>query len=257
MSELKECRYNKNHKVKAGRLLIHETNCPDKNKSNLVRCNYDINHLVKKENLQSHLKSCPKKPNIDEKVHQEMLEYILKNASKNKSTDATSQRNTIINPSTDDRNYDKNKKNIKFIAGLGPIEDKEEKKRQQREYRHLINNSNLFYDMSQIDKNDEFDLIEIDNEFKNEVDESLFSEAINQFFKEDNIEDSVVISQKDYDDASGFHPQEECNNNRNIKLLFHNSNLENDEYDPNSSDMYIGKRNKNNINDDSEFVYYK
>ncbi len=56
MSDLKECRYNRNHKVKAGRLYIHETNCPDKNKSDLVRCSYEISHLVKKENLQSHLK---------------------------------------------------------------------------------------------------------------------------------------------------------------------------------------------------------
>jgi len=259
MSDLKECRYNRNHKVKAGRLYIHETNCPDKNKSDLVRCSYEISHLVKKENLQSHLKICPNKPNIDQEVYQEMLKYVLKNGSKNKPT-KTSSNNTNSSLKLADNNNNKiieNNQQKKFIAGLGPVEDKKEKKKQQREYRQLVNNSNL-YAISQIDNDEDFEILDFDDEYSHEIENDLlFTNSKNPKFKN---EDLVIINQKEDDSTSFFNNNGDFQkdiyiNNKNNRLLFNSSNLENDDYDPNSSDIFIGKRNKNNIND-SEFVYY-
>lgn len=237
--ELKECRYNKNHKVKPGRLYVHECNCPDKVNSDLVRCSYDFNHMIKKTKLEEHLRVCPKRPKVDINLHQEMVEYLLKNGSKNKSTSSNSIN--IKNPS-ENSNNNTAKKNI---AGLGAVEDKKEKKKQQREYRQLINNSNIFNGISQIDENEKFDFIEVDNEFKKEFEDSIFTDNNNENnFEIVDVEESIFINDMDNQ------------NNKNKKLLFNSSKLDNDDYDPNSSDIFIGRKNKNNIND-SEFVYYK
>jgi len=253
-SELKECRYNKNHRVKVGRLFIHESNCPDKKNSDLVRCSYDVNHLVKKSNLESHLKICPKKPNIDQQLHQEMLEYVLKHGTKNKPTSTNSKTvnqtisNSIEKNSNNNNNYSNAHK--KFIAGLGLIEDKKEKKRQQMEYRKLMNNSSNFCGMSQIGQNEEFDYVDIDTDLKDEFKEdSIFSDERDRDFV--LIENPISEIHEADDSTNEFFGHDQNNN----KLLFHSSKLDDDEYDPNSSDIFIGKQNKNHINE-SEFVYY-
>ena len=43
------CRYNKNHKVKARRLQMHEAKCPDRTKSKieLKQCPYNPNKITK------------------------------------------------------------------------------------------------------------------------------------------------------------------------------------------------------------------
>jgi len=246
--EFKECRYNKNHKVKAGRLFVHECNCPDKVNSYLVRCSYDLSHMIKKTNLEEHLRVCPKRPKIDINLHQEMVEYLQKNGSKNKSNSISSAINK--SPSANSNNNTAKKS----IAGLGPIEDKKEKKKQQREYRQLINNSNIFNGMSQIDEDEKYSFYDVDNEFKKEFEDSTFSNnKDDDNFEIVNVEESVSANDND-----GLIAYLDINNPNNKKkmLLFHSSKLDYDDYDPNSSDIFIGRKNKNNIND-SEFVYYK
>jgi hypothetical protein len=250
VEEFKECRYNKNHKVKEGRLYVHETNCPDKANSNLVRCSYDFNHMINKNRLEEHMKVCPKRPKIDINIHQEMLQYIIQNNAKNIS----STKNSLNNKNTSD--YSVNNTCKKTIAGLGLIEDKKEKKNKQKEYRQLINNSYIFNEMNNIDENENFNLNEVDNEFKADFEDSIFGKNFNESnFEIINIDDSIL----DCDDSkAGIQNDFYSNNqeNKNKKLLFNSSKLEDDDYDPNSSDIYISKKNKNNIND-SEYIYYK
>lgn len=76
MSEILQCRYNKNHKVKKGRLLIHEEKCPDKKTSNLVSCPYNPMHKVSFFNINKHKTQCPDRPQIDEVLHNQILAFI-------------------------------------------------------------------------------------------------------------------------------------------------------------------------------------
>ena len=70
------CRYNKAHKVKRSRLFIHEMKCPDAKTSKLQTCPYNQQHKVSFENMDKHKRTCPDRPIIDEKLQEEMKNYI-------------------------------------------------------------------------------------------------------------------------------------------------------------------------------------
>lgn len=75
-SDLKECRYNPNHKLKSSRLLSHEVNCPNKNTTSVLVCSFDPSHKVKVGDLDRHEKNCPRRPKEDLEVMKEMEKYI-------------------------------------------------------------------------------------------------------------------------------------------------------------------------------------
>ena len=70
------CRYNKAHKVKRSRLFIHEMKCPDAKTSKLQTCPYNQQHKVSFENMDKHKRTCPDRPIIDDKLQEEMKNYI-------------------------------------------------------------------------------------------------------------------------------------------------------------------------------------
>ena len=72
------CRYNKNHKVKANRLAMHEAKCPDKAKSHikLIQCPFNPNHQVEEKDYENHEKNCPDKPNISENEKRDIEEAV-------------------------------------------------------------------------------------------------------------------------------------------------------------------------------------
>ena len=74
------CRYNKNHKVKASRLQMHEAKCPDRvnSKIKLMQCPYNPNHQIEEKDFANHKKNCPDKPNITEDEKRDMDEAVSK-----------------------------------------------------------------------------------------------------------------------------------------------------------------------------------
>ena len=74
------CRYNKNHKVKASRLQMHEAKCPDRinSKIKLKQCPYNPNHQIEEKDFENHKINCPDKPNITEDEKRDMEEAVSK-----------------------------------------------------------------------------------------------------------------------------------------------------------------------------------
>lgn len=225
MSDLKVCSYNKNHKIKASRLMIHESTCPDKDSSGLVNCPYNVAHKVKASNLGDHVKICPQKPKIDHDTHQEMLEYVLKNGTKNKSN----KNNKIISNNTSNR---------KTIVGMKNLNEEKYKKIQQSEMRRLLNNSDIYDCFSEIDiQSDELDLE----------------------FEKKRLEDNMV---QNFSLQSDFNEME-CSNIYNIDFnasennekVNRNMNIRNKKYNPNKCEIFIESQTKNNLIND--FIYYK
>ena len=65
MSDLVSCRYNKNHKVKRSRLVIHEYKCPDKDRNpDIIVSPFDPNEKINIKNYEKHCKKY--EPKIDE-----------------------------------------------------------------------------------------------------------------------------------------------------------------------------------------------
>jgi len=63
---LKQCRYNPNHKVKPSRIDIHEQGCPDRVKyeNKFQLCLYNPSHKIEKELFNEHLKVCENRPKL-------------------------------------------------------------------------------------------------------------------------------------------------------------------------------------------------
>ena len=234
MSEsLKNCRYNKNHMVKESRLYIHEQKCPDAINSNLVNCPYNPKHKMKISNLEAHKKTCLQRPIVEQYIEKEMLEYVLKN------------KNKEINHKPNQINLENNRENYipkKNIAGLGPIEDPKEKAERNKE-------KNMLIKLSDNISNFDDDFINI-NELNVNINLDLESE-LNNVNNKRTIKDIVIIDKEDEDYDLNFY--EDCG-----KLVFDESQDYNNEYDPNESDIYIKKNNKNNISQtESRIQYYK
>lgn len=88
MDSIVDCRYNKNHRIRQSRLLIHEQKCPDKKCSKMVNCPYNPRHKVSFLKFENHKKTCPDKPHLDELLQNEMQAYIqqMKKQSDEKKT---------------------------------------------------------------------------------------------------------------------------------------------------------------------------
>lgn len=234
MSEsLKNCRYNKNHMVKESRLYIHEQKCPDAINSNLVNCPYNPIHKMKISNLEAHKKTCLQRPFVDQDTEKEMLEYVLKN------------KNKEINFKQNQKNLENKRENYipkKNVAGLGPIEDPKEKAERNKERNMLIK-------LSENISNFDDDFINI-NELNVNINLNLESELNNVNNKQMTKE--IVINDKEYEEFDiNFYDESR-------KLVFDESQDYNNEYDPNESDIYINKKNKNNISQTvSRIEYYK
>lgn len=227
------CCYNKNHKVKKNKLYSHEQNCPDKKFSNLVQCQYDFNHKVKRSELDKHHRNCPNKPNLEEDVQREMLEFARKNAALRETKKL--QDNFTV----------KNVKKTKLPPGLGYLKKKEENK----EFKKDICKLSKILD-EQDEKNDEdcdrnYKDYLVDDEFDRELNkkEELEADDFYSFGFKENKEKSFDDSYVDVGNAEDRKNREDSNK-KSWKI---NSDSEdNDNYDPNLSDEFIDEYNKNN-----------
>ena len=63
---LVECRYNKNHRMKASKREIHEQKCPDrfKCKTKYKHCPYDPLELIEEKDYEKHILTCKSRPKI-------------------------------------------------------------------------------------------------------------------------------------------------------------------------------------------------
>ena len=244
MSEkLAICRYNKNHSTKPSRLIIHENNCPDRKTSNIISCPYNPIHKMKYSNLESHKACCAQRPIIDKDVEKEMIQFILNNAknqTKKKSLQDIS-KNGI-------ENYFSKKQ----VVGLGPIKKIKLKKDQIQELNKYTDIEQSKIRILTENISEQMDCL---SDYENKLDMNLdseleidlnFTNLDNSFEKEIIIQDSFL---QDLDENSKFYFNE-----GKKRLIFD----ETQDYDPNNSDIYIDKKNKNNVSNAlSNFVYYK
>jgi hypothetical protein len=216
------CIYNKNHKVRKCKLYFHELNCPDQKYSDLVSCQYDFSHKVKKSNLDKHHLSCPLRPKIDQDINREMLEYSRKHSS--------------IYQKQNCKNIDMKKENKQnFPVGLNYMIKKKENKETERQIVKInekIENGD----------NENFEIINynykiFDNELHIELNDSEINH--NSFsFRFDEIEKSKKFEHENYNEFSILEKE--------IKMNIDKLEISNENYDPNESDEYIDKYNRNN-----------
>lgn len=128
MSNLLECRYNKNHKMKLNKLYTHEEKCPDRIKIDLVQCQYDFSHKIKKSDLINHYKNCKSKPRLNEETQREILYFLQKQSpSKNSSIKKKSkiEQNLPIGMNYLRKNSDIKKFNKEIIECFDNLENRD------------------------------------------------------------------------------------------------------------------------------------
>ncbi len=126
MSDLVCCRYNKNHKVKRSRLVIHEYKCPDKDKNpNIIVSPFDPNEKIHIKNYEKHCKKYEQK--IDDELKEKMKEYI-----KDKNNEDNYQKLQEIRVKELNGNYNEEKNNI---IGM----DKKKKKKPKKSNYEILN----------------------------------------------------------------------------------------------------------------------
>lgn len=225
---LASCRYNPNHKMKQTRLLIHEEQCPDKKGKVLKTCPFNPIHKVSPDNYDKHKKSCPNAPKVDKDLEDEMREYIRnrrENPSWGDSEETFDKLPTKYGTKISDSRGIELKGASSFKSdsvsqpiGVRKVEEekqlKKERKNKQREMMNLIENSAM----------------DIESQFS--VADKEIDSIYDQEFVNFNVQNPVVL-----DESLG-----ESQFNRILDNLEQNT-----EYDPNASDLLIGKQNRNNF----------
>jgi hypothetical protein len=228
--------------VKQTRLLIHEDTCPDRIKSNLRICPYNPIHKISAEKYESHKKVCDQRPKIDEDLQKEMREFIKnKNLEENKSENVFSSYSnqnqnlpTRYGPKKDISLHDVNK-STSTVGLRGEIAEKnknKERRIKQKEMMNLIENSEILED----DMNSGPD--EIDDIYEKDFNINNFDHLnnFNNFDKQSNI---TLTNLTDFVNGDIFNLTDNVSDKN--------------EYDPNESDMFIGKKNKNNVKGNEKF----
>lgn len=124
MSEIVQCRYNRNHKIKQGRLFLHEERCPDKKCSKLIKCPFNPKHKVSFTKIDNHKIQCPDRPQIDEGLHNEMRSFI---EAMNKEKKKTQKENLAIKWPKKKKEAELNSLNKNwYIHNNNCIDDKED-----------------------------------------------------------------------------------------------------------------------------------
>jgi hypothetical protein len=257
------CRYNPNHKMKQSRLLLHEESCPDKKGKSLRMCPYNPIHKVTPENYERHKQTCDQRPKVDTKLEQELKDYLKQQGRekkaepsmipsltqsqikveilKDKDDSMSSNDNTfskipsiILDPSPTVTKY-KMPETITNTIGMRKTavdkKVKRERKTKQKEMMNLIENSE--FEESGIMERPHF----TQNAKRNIAD-------IDEIYEEDFININ-------YDKQSMntlFHDHDSHINNTQFMQMIDGISERND-FDPNDSDIFSNKKNKNNIMD--------
>ena len=143
MSDLVCCRYNKNHKVKRSRLVIHEYKCPDKDRNpDIIVSPFDPNEKINIKNYEKHCKKY--EPKIDEDLKKSIKEYIDNNNEDNYKNLQEIRVKELKG------NYKEEKKNI---VGM---DNKKKKKPKKSYYENLNDDIKLKSRDDYIENEDEF-----------------------------------------------------------------------------------------------------
>ena len=141
-SNLVECTYNKNHKMKKNNIFKHEEICPNRFNSShneAVSCPFNLYHRVLKSDLEKHKKVCENRPkvnNSDIKVENDIAEYLNKKENSNFINKKYDNKN-LCNKQTQNisnKNSNNSKINLKIDNLLDTL-NKEEDKGEDREYK--------------------------------------------------------------------------------------------------------------------------
>jgi hypothetical protein len=251
------CRYNKNHKMKSSRLLIHEGTCPDRSSKILRMCPYNPVHKISPENYENHKKVCDQRPIVDETLEKELRDYLMNKDNTNSLSHSTmdskllnkkvnqTQNESKINVELDfttnkkkslneNRNYSAYANNECKNQPIGirktQNENKtanKEKKRKQKEMMNLIGNSNF----------EESGILDTNISLKNKMNNNKISN--NPFDDMYEFDDSITQQNWVYPDSMVRSINELVDTEKEDAELFG--------YDPNAEDSCIDKKNKNNI----------
>lgn len=82
---LVQCRYNKYHKVKRTKLVMHELDCPDKRET-IETCLLNPGHKYPVTEREIHKATCENWKRIFEEAHRNSTDHLLKNKRKSDKT---------------------------------------------------------------------------------------------------------------------------------------------------------------------------
>lgn len=251
------CRYNANHKMKSSRLLIHEDQCPDRKSKVLKICPFNPVHKLAPESFEKHKRECPHRPVIDTELEQELKEYLKTQGSK--VLGATKAETNSISKTQQEKNSENVNENLNFsksenktkvenmslsrgdnktkseqkVIGLKANDKslKKERKNKQKEMMNLIENAE-FEESGILDTN---------------LSQKMYVKNVEEIdaLWENQFEISRVEKEKLPTSNQTNQMNNGINNSRILNLL--ESMTENNEYDPNASDIFIDSKNKNTI----------
>jgi hypothetical protein len=249
------CRYNPSHKMKVGKLLMHEDKCPDRHSKVLKMCPYNPLHKISPDNYENHKRICSNRPIIDKELQSDLKEFlnIKETANLNSTTSMTKRATSSLNYTAESnheedindayRNIDFNRGNntqkqmrintpVAQTIGIGNDKTKskqikKERKKKEKEYLKAIDNFN-----------DEGTTIQANQEGDDII---------------QDINEKFANSELSEDEGNNL-----SDNDLEIGEDFENLDQDINYYDPNESDLRIGRENKNcfnmnNKDDDSNF----
>jgi hypothetical protein len=244
------CRYNPVHRMKSSRLLVHEEKCPDRRNKVLKICPYNPVHKVTPDQYEKHKRQCHNKPQVDPELEKELKDYL-----RNKTNDGnintvettvnyTSSVRSDMSASVWGRDVNENSYKADYqswtdqsqshhktnhIPGMSnpkDISEKKEKKKDQKKMVQLIEGWG----------NDDVDIY---------IDESSNNLNINAL-PNITMNDDDARTQNIVDDINKY-LQDTSHHNQFDNFYGADGGIGIKKYDPNESNMYIDKLNKNNI----------
>lgn len=187
LQNLVACRYNRNHKLKPGKLVFHEDKCPDKKNVLLKVCPFNPVHKVSPENYEKHKRDCSQKPEIDHEAEKELKEY-LKNKSINRDTNSIPWQTV----------------NDSLPIGLRPSNERE---KEEKEIKHLVNEWEMIESVEDINKlnvpkseDEDKTSSQFDNFYRNEYDPNEALDKIKRNNKNNIIDESDEENDEDEQD---------------------------------------------------------
>ena len=188
MSDLVCCRYNKNHKVKRSRLVIHEYKCPDKDKNpNIIVSPFDPNEKIHIKNYEKHCKKYEQK--IDDELKEKMKEYI-----KDKNNEDNYQKLQEIIIGMDKKKKKKPKKsNYEILNDEIKLKQRDDYIENEVEFIEGIKNEGITFEDDSYTHNFSNDLFSVLSEFEtfedSDFDPNKYDLDLNYLNKQNMIKD--------------------------------------------------------------------